>query len=87
MTHTSEQLDRVTNIIVTMLPHDVCRKISSVAWNKLLAQCCSQQRSAKAMQIFHYMSNTSVKIDKEVGVALVVPFSIWVWLFCVELNL
>ena len=69
MTHTLEQLDRVANIVVILFPHDLCRKVSNVAWNKLLCQCCSQQRSAKAMQIFHYMSNASIVINKEVGVA------------------
>ena len=67
-TYTPEQLDRVTNIVVTLFPFDLCQKVSSKAWNKLLFQCCLQQRSAKAMQIFHYMSNASVKIDKEVRV-------------------
>lgn len=73
MTHTPEQLDRVTSIVVSLFPHDLCQKISGTTWNKLLSQCCTQQRSAKAMQIFQYMSNISVKIDKEVGGALKWP--------------
>ena len=67
MTHTPDQLDRVTNIVVTLFPHDMCQKVSGTAWNKLLSQCCSQQRSAKAMQIFNYMSRILIRIDKEVG--------------------
>lgn len=70
MIHTVEQLDRVTNIVVALFPYDLCKNVSSTAWNKLLFQCCSQQRSAKAMQIFHYMCNISITIDKEVGGAL-----------------
>lgn len=69
MTHAPEYLDRVANIVVTLFPYDVCQQVSGTAWNKLLSQCCAQQRSAKAMQIFNYMSRISIKIDKEVGVA------------------
>ena len=78
MMHTIEQLDRVMNIMVALFPHDLCQKISSPAWNKLLSQCCSQKRSAKAMQLFHYMSSSSIKIDKKVGRAFCI---LWVWLY------
>lgn len=67
MTHTPEQLDRVTNIVVSLFTCDLCQKVSGTAWNKLLSQCCTHQRSAKAMQIFNYMSRMSIQIDKEVG--------------------
>ena len=70
MMHTLDQLDRVTNIVVALFPHDVCQKVSGTAWNKLLSQSCSQQRSAKAMQIFNYMSRIAIRIDTEVGVTV-----------------
>jgi len=68
LNHQLEQLDRVTNILVGMLTSDLCSAVSTAAWNNVLAKCCAHQRSAKAMQIFQFMSNSSKVISKDVSV-------------------
>ncbi|XP_065892568.1 uncharacterized protein [Dysidea avara] len=70
LNHQLEQLDRVTNILVGLFPSDLCVAVSTAAWNNVLAKCCVQQRSAKAMQIFQFMSNCSKVINKEVYLSL-----------------
>ena len=71
LNHPPEKLDHVTNILVSMFPNnDLCVAVSTAAWNYVLTKCCTQQRSAKAMEIFHFMSKSSKVISKEVGRAI-----------------
>jgi len=66
LNHPPEQLDHVTNILVNMFSNDLCVAVSTAAWNYVLTKCCAQKRSAKAMEIFNFMSKSSKVISKEV---------------------
>ena len=71
LNHPPEQLDRVTDILVSMFSNDLCAAVSTAAWNYVLIKCCAQQRSAKAMDIFYFMSKSSKVIRRKVGLAII----------------
>ncbi|XP_065882923.1 uncharacterized protein [Dysidea avara] len=73
LNHPPEKLDHVTNILVNMFPNnDLCVAVSTATWNYVLMKCCTQQRSAKAMEIFHFMSKCSKVIRKKTYLSLMV---------------
>lgn len=85
LNHPPELLDHVTNILVSMFSSKLCVAVSTAAWNYVLTNCCTQQRSAKSMEIFHFMSKSSKVISKEVGGAIYVVLGISAILYAVKL--